>query len=284
MSRLILSSADADGTVILQNGINTLPSAASPISRTIQVENGAAAIDARLTGVIAQEGGIIKTGAGTLELTAANTYSGPTSIDQGTLLVSGSLSASSPVSIRTGGTLRGNGTIGPIALAGGTLAPGAAVGALNSGNLAFNGGTLALEITDAATFDQLNVTGTVRFNAPTALSMAVANPLPDGTAFSIVTNNGIDDITFADANARLLYNGVPLDEGDTFTVSAGFGPQPFQISYLGDTGNDLVLTAIPEPGSVVLLTISIAGWLCAWRFRRSEKLVNWGECDLTEAC
>ena len=272
MSRLILSSADADGTVILQNGINTLPAAASPISRTFHVENGAAAVDARLTGVIAQEGGIIKTGAGTLELTAANTYSGPTSIDQGILLVTGSLSASSPVSIRTGGTLRGNGTVGPIAVAGGTLGPGTAVGALNSGSTAFNGGTFALEIIDAATFDQLNVTGAVTFNAPTALSLTVSSPLTNGTAFSIITNNGIDDIIFADGNARLLYNGVPLNEGDTFTVAAGFGPQQFQISYLGDTGNDLVLTAIPEPASLALLTMSIGTWLCTSRFRRSAGL------------
>jgi fibronectin-binding autotransporter adhesin len=297
MSDLILSAPDADGTLIFQNGINTLSSPASPISRTIRVANGSAAVDARLAGVVSAEGGLIKTGPGTLEMSAVNTYTGPTVIDEGDLIVSGSLNAGSPVAVNSDGTLIVSGTgkvSGPLTVnaggkvsgsstplagtsvgaitvnAGGKIAPGAGVGVLSSGSVAFNGGELALEITDGLSFDKLNVTGTVSLNAPVNLTIALATALANDTLITIIDNDGSEAVNQADSNSRFFFNGVPLEEGSIFNVTGGFGVQQFQVSYGGGTGNDVVLVAVPEPKAAVLLFGSLAAWLGLRRPRRSS--------------
>jgi len=61
----------------------------SGANRTIQVDNGAAVIDAKISGAISGTGGITKTGAGTLSLTATNSYTGDTTVSAGTLQIAG---------------------------------------------------------------------------------------------------------------------------------------------------------------------------------------------------
>jgi fibronectin-binding autotransporter adhesin len=296
MSELILSAPDADGTLIFQNGIGTLSSAASPISRTIRVANGSAAVDARLAGVVSAEGGLIKTGPGTLEMSAVNTYTGPTTVDEGELIVSGSLNASSPVSVNSDGTLIVSGTgkvAGPLTVngggkvrgsstpatgtslsavtinPGGTIAPGSGVGTLNTGSVAFNGGDFALEITDAVTFDKLNVTGTVSLTNPVDLTITLAAALANDTLITIIDNDGAEPVNLAGANARFVYSGATLDEGVIFTVTGGFGSQQFQISYGGGTGNDVVLVAVPEPNAPAFLLGGFVALLALRRPRRT---------------
>ncbi len=79
---------------------------------------------------------VTKNGAGKWALSGASTYTGPTNVNNGTLLVNGSLGITA-VSVASGATLGGTGTIaGSIALgAGGHLAPGTSVGTLTTGSL-----------------------------------------------------------------------------------------------------------------------------------------------------
>jgi len=83
---LVLSNVKSDNTINFQNGLDF-----GSQQRLVRVANGSAAIDAKLSGVLSGNygGGLYKTGAGTLELTAANTYRGETSINAGTLRVNG---------------------------------------------------------------------------------------------------------------------------------------------------------------------------------------------------
>ncbi|GMU20385.1 MAG: hypothetical protein AMXMBFR13_04820 [Phycisphaerae bacterium] len=84
-------------------------------------------------------GSIMKTGTGAFTLINANTYSGGTTIDGGTLLASnatGSATGAGTVQVNAGGTLGGDGNIaGTVTVAtGGTLAPGASAGTLPLGS------------------------------------------------------------------------------------------------------------------------------------------------------
>ena len=74
-------------------------------TRTIHVADGTAAIDLALA-VPLQNGGLTKSGLGTMHLTAANTHAGPTTVAAGTLQVSHAAGlGSSPVTVAAGATL-----------------------------------------------------------------------------------------------------------------------------------------------------------------------------------
>lgn len=112
---LILGHDTADATLDWQQPISLAGSL-----RSVQVEDGSAAIDAKMSGVIA--GGVSgtstnifnKTGAGTLAFTAQNTYWGETIINSGTLMIgdggtTGGLSSNTPaITVEPGATLAVN--------------------------------------------------------------------------------------------------------------------------------------------------------------------------------
>jgi autotransporter-associated beta strand protein len=78
-------------------------------------------VKAPLVGV--GSGGLVKTGTGRLDLNGTNSYTGLTSTDQGTLLVSGTLLGE--VEVRNGAVLGGAGTIGGPVNVSGVIRPGA---------------------------------------------------------------------------------------------------------------------------------------------------------------
>ncbi len=86
---LLFSSPHANATLIFQN-----PIIFQNRAREIRVQNGSAVIDARLTGKISGSAnpvaGLVKSGAGTLELTAAQDYRGTVSVIGGGLLLGAS--------------------------------------------------------------------------------------------------------------------------------------------------------------------------------------------------
>ncbi len=215
-------TSSAAGPVTLNAGGNNATTGFSGI-----IQNG--------SGTVA----LTKTGTGTLTLSGANTYSGTTTVTAGTLLVNGS-QPTSAVSVN-GGALGGSGTVGAITstAAGGSVSPGSGgPGVLNSGNLNLSSGSPSVVVqlngtTAGSGYDQLNVTGTVNLTGA-SLSGSVGFTPPAGSSFTIINNDGTDAIvgTFA---------GLP--EGSLVT----FGAQAFKISYVGGTGNDVVLsTAKPN--------------------------------------
>lgn len=113
---LILSSPHADATLILMNQI----SLQNGSRREIRVQNGSAAVDARLTGRIYGYGisSLIKSGGGTLELTGRQDYFGDVSVIGGGLRLGAD-------GVFTGGT-------NALVLSGATLDPGTARNALGT--------------------------------------------------------------------------------------------------------------------------------------------------------
>ncbi|OYV05698.1 MAG: hypothetical protein CFE26_10220, partial [Verrucomicrobiales bacterium VVV1] len=80
---LILGHATADATLIWASNLSF-----AGATRTIQVDEGSADVDARISGVLSGGGTFNKTGGGLLELTNANTYTAITSVNDGLLLLS----------------------------------------------------------------------------------------------------------------------------------------------------------------------------------------------------
>ena len=119
-AKFLLSSPTSDSMVDFQNPLNL-----NADHQSIDVRNGSAAVDATLSGVLSN-GGLIKTGEGTLSLTGNNTYG------LGTVLAAGTTVAKHDNAFGTGEiTLAGTGLLSwdsdsrmlgnPVALGGGTL-------------------------------------------------------------------------------------------------------------------------------------------------------------------
>ena len=180
---------------------------------------------------------LVKSGAGTWDLSGANTYTGATTVSAGTLLVDGA-DANSAVAVNAAATLGGIGTVGGnVTSTGGTVSPGDS--AATTGILKVNGLTLdaasaffvQLNGTVAGTnYDVLNVTGAADLANSTLNGAVAAGFAPVvGTSFTIVTTGGgfVGGRTF---------NG--LTEGAQVT----FGTRNFTISYLGNLGKNVTLT------------------------------------------
>ncbi len=198
-------------------------------------------------------GGLTKTGNGTMELSAAsNTYTGATLVNGGKLVVNGSISGSA-VTVNTTGTLGGNAITGALTVAGGTVAPGNSVGTVTAPTLTLSGGAYAVEMTGASVNDQIIVSTAASITANTALTLdfSTYDPADNVDTFTIILNNGAGAVG---TTGLLTFNGTPLNNNDIFSATSGAFSQAFSITYSGGTGNnDVVLTAVPEPGAAFLL-------------------------------
>ncbi|WP_343586865.1 autotransporter domain-containing protein [Herbaspirillum sp.] len=121
---------------------------------------------------IAGPGGLVKRGAGTLVLTGNNTYSGPTTVNGGALLVNGSLT--SDVTVDNNATLGGNGTLKNLRVThGGILAPGNSIGKLTvTDNLVLEAGSrFQVEANETGQADQVQA-GNAAINGGTVEVLA----------------------------------------------------------------------------------------------------------------
>jgi len=141
---------------------------------------------------------LVMNGLGMQTLTEVNTYSGSTTVSNGTLLVNApgqiGLGAATNLVTVTGGTLGGSGTINaPVTvLAGGTLAPGAGAAApatlTLTGNLTLAGTNVMNVNKDLATNDLVVLTtGTVNYGGVLAIStnQMVTTSLALGDSFQL---------------------------------------------------------------------------------------------------
>ncbi len=209
-------------------------------------------------GLVSGTGYLWKVGDGTWTLTGNNTYSGTTRIETGTLLINGSQPASD-VLIQSAGTLGGIGTVGRVTSTGGALSPGLSPGTLTSSNLLFDSSSEFIVELGSAASGQLKVRGKAAL-ANASLILSAPGLLPsEGQQFTILSNDDTDAITGT-------FSG--LAEGAL--VSAG--PRQFCISYAGNSGNDVVLTATN--------TAALRPTLTVWHPGTNTVVVSWPSSDI----
>jgi len=223
-----------------------------PAAMTVTVDNSAATLV--LSGAISGSSGLTKSLGGTLDLTAANpSYTGATTVGAGTLLVDGN-SSSTAVTVNSGATLGGIGTVGSITATGATVNPGdSAPGILiDSGNATLGPDstpanstfTIVLDGTSAGNgtghYSQLQAGGTIDLSGVTLSATLGSGFVPTlGSTYTIIDNTGTAAITGT-------FQGQA--EGSTVMISG----TPFHISYVGGTGShSVVLTALDTSTTAV---------------------------------
>lgn len=163
-------------------------------------------IDDSMANTLAGNGSLIKTGAGSLNLTGNSSFSGTTAINAGRLAVNGSL-ANSAVTVNDGATLGGNGTVGNLTVArGGVVAPGNSIGQLNvNGDVTFaEGSVYQVETNAAGESDRIVATGTATLNNSTLSLVNTEGWQPLATYSLIAADGGING-TFANVTSDFAF-------------------------------------------------------------------------------
>jgi len=188
---------------------------------TVGVNDGSSTFDGLIADAAGGPGSLTKTGGGTFTLTGTNTYSGGTLIDEGTLLAnntSGSATGTGSVQVN-GATLGGTGSItGSVSVfGGGTVAPGASVGQLTVGSIAFEDGTqFVVELAGSGgvagvDFDQLVVTNDATPDGTLQVSLIDDFVPQAGDTFDIldwgtIAATTFDAIELPDLAGRIAWN------------------------------------------------------------------------------
>jgi autotransporter-associated beta strand protein len=245
-------------------------------------------------------GGLTKIGAGILNLAAANTYTGATTVTAGTLRVNnttgsgtgaGAVAVTGTGAVGSGGTLGGGNTAGtagfitgPITISstvpatqGGTVSPGNSIGTLNVASMNWNPfGQYVFEhsalsnATGGAANDFTNGSGTLDLSALSPGATFTMNLTP--VNFSPAPTQM--DYTVATFAGGITGPGGPFangsDASSLFTLAGGFTSAPaMYATVVGNIGGpqSLVIsfTPVPEPAFMLLACGAAAGGFGWWR-------------------
>ncbi len=266
--------------------------------------NAARASSVTFNGAIGGAGGLTKSGLGKMTLSASNSYSGSTSLLQGTLLVQNSASIASSsgttvdggllqvdgsaggVTVNTGGSLAGSGTVGALTLnSGSLLKPGNSPGNLTASSSVWNAGaTYAWEIANLAgtagtDWDLFTVTGALDLSALSS-SAAFNLTLDSSGALAGFSNTNEYVWTFAKAAGitGLSSTDAGTDISSLFNISAtnfneGTGPANGFKVVVGETSagyTSLNLMTVPEPSAASLMGIGLGALMIVRTFRRRQ--------------
>ncbi len=220
------------------------------------INNGVSASRTIVSGVIGSNvtGVTQNSSSSNLTLSNANTFTGPTSVSTGTLILtgSGSINSSSLVSVASGATLTNNtatALTAPLSLAENATVNGS--GSFTATNLTIVGNLTG------GTFTTINSTGS--FAASGALAFTLTNTVA-GTYDLFSTNPASFSFTSVSVGALPL-----VDSGGTFTANDGL------FSYTFVNGTDaLQIAAVPEPGTWILVGLGLTFLLHRKPRRRFE--------------
>ncbi len=235
-----LASIVGNNVSASKNTVTSLTAATLTInSSTSNVFGAASTIN---SGIISGAISLVKDGSGTQTLGDINTYTGATSITAGTLLMAstGSLSASSAVTVSTNGILSGTGSaLGSVDLFG-TISPAATgtIGTLTTGNL-------TLEAGGFYHFDVNKTSGTPGTDWDNLVTGSLTNNTTVGSNFTVAINGTITGFVSANANswvigrytgtapssANLVVNTTGITNSFTGKFTIGFSSNNINLNY-----------------------------------------------------
>ena len=277
-------NSDTVGGVQLTSG--SITGSGGTLTSTSAFDLQAGSVSAILGGGV----GLNKTTSGTVTLSGVNTYTGTTMVSDGTLKLTGTGKVSGALDIATGAmvdvtevtggsytlgsgqALKGKGTVtgGLIMGSGSTLSPGNSTGTnyFNSA-LTLSGNANVFELVSVTDHDMTVVTSTGSLtlqNKPILDVQAGSLTANLYDTFTIFDNQSGGAITLNDT--FWLDDSTPLPDNATFTA----GTKTLRINYnVGAGNNDIVLTVIPEPGTMQLLLFLGTALLMRRKLRQPKR-------------
>lgn len=250
------TNTDTVGAVTLTSGSITGTGAGKLTGTGSNFDVRSGTISAKLGGTV----GLNKTTGGTVTITSDNSiggYTGATNVSSGKLVVNGNISTSSLITVDSGATLAGSGTVGKTVI-NGTLAVGNSPGTMNfTDTLELNGAT-EMEIDGLAGagvtggHDFINLTGA---GAAGVLIYGGTLSLNIGTTFGIGSYSwNLFDMASSTGNFTSIsltnqYAGSLLDAELSGVWNLTSGDNTWQFTQ--STGV-LGLTVVPEPNAALL--------------------------------
>ncbi|MCX6946300.1 MAG: autotransporter-associated beta strand repeat-containing protein [Verrucomicrobia bacterium] len=232
---------------------------------------------------------IVKTGGGTKILGGNMTYTGVTSINEGTLAVTGSLLNSGAVLVNNGGSLSGSGSVGAVTLASGSvLRPGNSPGTLTAASSIWQAGstysweTLSIPSSGKAAgtdWDLFSVTGALDMSALS--SSAQMNLVLNSLSLASFDTSSTYTWVIAKAGSFTGYNDDNINLTSLFDIDtanfnggllANLPTGGFQVVTGTDSSNlrTLNLMAIPEPSTGSMLGFGFGGVVLTRLLRRKQ--------------
>ena len=276
------------GTVTYSGGV-----VVNNVAEFTAVAGGTATFSGIISG---SAGSVTKTGLGTVILAGTSSYGGATTVSAGGLVVNGVLA--SAVSVGSGATLGGSGSVGALSGAG-QVGPGNSPGILTATSFdGLSGLDAAFEITASAPLyvspldslnDVLRLTGSTAFvgnltssNVIDVYFASAAEGTYEAGFFTTLTAENlltsVENATWRfwaeDATGLQIYNGQAytslLDFVGISGVSVTTASRTVDFGGGGVTGSVTEFIVVPEPPTFLLASVGIAmaSW-SVWRRRRS---------------
>lgn len=223
---------------------------------------------------ISGHGGLTKEGVGTLIMTGASTYSGPTLVNQGRLAVNGSVT--SDVTVQNAGVLGGSGTLGSLtARSGGTVAPGNSIDTLNvTRNASFEPGSrYVVEVAASGQSDRIQSSGSATLGGgEVAVSLENSSNLLSQSEVRSLLGQQYNILTARQGISGQFDSVVP----DYLFLGTGLTYQPNQVTLnVGRNGTSFASVAVTQNERAV----AAAADVLATGNPVSESILNAGSAD-----